>query len=135
MLPSIYSIDGVSENLWSAEGVLGGLEALSLYDSPDTAGQRKNFQGDFENGIIDEAEVEDLDEDEDDDNDDDQHHRRHREQSTPKREISTLPTPANTPSPSAGRNDLNDDQPQKRVKSDKTCTKENVSTDLKSNIS
>ncbi|KAF3934338.1 hypothetical protein ABW19_dt0210649 [Dactylella cylindrospora] len=41
-------IDGVSENLWSAEGVLGGMEALSLYDSPDTVRQRKNYQGDLE---------------------------------------------------------------------------------------
>ncbi|KAI5806272.1 fungal-specific transcription factor domain-containing protein [Geopyxis carbonaria] len=40
-------IDGVSENLWAAEGMLGTFEKLSLYDSPDIVpGSRKNFQGD-----------------------------------------------------------------------------------------
>ncbi|KAF3316071.1 hypothetical protein TWF173_002848 [Orbilia oligospora] len=45
-------IDGVSENLWNAEGVLGTMEALSLYDSPDMARQRKNFQGDLETSTV-----------------------------------------------------------------------------------
>ncbi|EPS44609.1 hypothetical protein H072_1393 [Dactylellina haptotyla CBS 200.50] len=45
-------IDGVSENLWNAEGVLGTMEALSLYDSPDMARQRKNFQGDLETSNV-----------------------------------------------------------------------------------
>ncbi|KAF3906332.1 hypothetical protein ABW20_dc0103746 [Dactylellina cionopaga] len=45
-------IDGVSENLWNADGVLGTMEALSLYDSPDMARQRKNFQGDLETSNV-----------------------------------------------------------------------------------
>ncbi|CUS08127.1 unnamed protein product [Tuber aestivum] len=41
-------IDGVSENLWAAEGMLGTFEKLALYDSPDMVGKRKNFQGDID---------------------------------------------------------------------------------------
>ncbi|KAL7271209.1 hypothetical protein RUND412_006046 [Rhizina undulata] len=41
-------IEGVSENLWSAEGMLGTFEKISLYDSPDTTGERKNFKGDID---------------------------------------------------------------------------------------
>jgi hypothetical protein len=44
----LFRIDGVSENLWAAEGMLGTFEKLSLYDSPDTVGRRKNFQGDID---------------------------------------------------------------------------------------
>ncbi|KAF8459501.1 fungal-specific transcription factor domain-containing protein [Terfezia claveryi] len=42
-------IDGVSENLWSAEGMLCSMEALSLYE-PDTSpgGTMFTFQGDFD---------------------------------------------------------------------------------------
>lgn len=40
---------GISENMWNAEGVLGMLEALSLYDSEDLEeGARYNYKGDFE---------------------------------------------------------------------------------------
>jgi len=41
-------IEGVSENLWAAEGMLGTLEKLSLYDSPDTVGKRENYTGDVD---------------------------------------------------------------------------------------
>jgi len=84
----------VSENLWSAEGVLGSLEALSLYDSPDTSGQRKNFQGDLETDIIDEDEV-------DVDGDDDvvQQEESEKPQTPSSVETDILPTPSDTPSP------------------------------------
>lgn len=38
---------GISENMWNAEGVLGQLEALSLYDSEDMREERWRFKGDF----------------------------------------------------------------------------------------
>jgi len=41
-------IEGVSENLWAAEGMLATFEKLSLYDSPDIAGTRKNFRGEVD---------------------------------------------------------------------------------------
>ncbi|KAF8424060.1 hypothetical protein EV426DRAFT_666238 [Tirmania nivea] len=47
-------IDGVSENLWSAEGMLCSMEALSLYE-PDTSpkGKTFTFQGDFDLAEVD----------------------------------------------------------------------------------
>ena len=47
-------IDGVSENLWSAEGMLCSMEALSLYE-PDTSpkGNTFTFQGDFDLAEVD----------------------------------------------------------------------------------
>ena len=49
-------IDGVSENLWSAEGMLRSMEALSLYDS-EPATPRRNFQGDYSSDIAYEDEL------------------------------------------------------------------------------
>jgi len=88
----------VSENLWSAEGVLGGLEALSLYDSPDTSGQRKNFQGDVENEIIDEDDV-----DVDGEDEVEQQEESTNAQTPSSTKIDTLPTPSDTPSPQSIR--------------------------------
>ncbi|RPA79734.1 hypothetical protein BJ508DRAFT_210904 [Ascobolus immersus RN42] len=49
---------GISENMWNAEGVLGMLEALSLYDSEDLEeGRRYNYKGDFE-AVVPSAETE-----------------------------------------------------------------------------
>lgn len=47
-------IDGVSENLWSTEGMLCSMEALLLYE-PDTSpgGTTFTFQGDFDLAEVD----------------------------------------------------------------------------------
>lgn len=47
-------IEGVSENLWAAEGMLGTFEKLSLYDSPDVSEKRNNFKGDVDMETLDE---------------------------------------------------------------------------------
>jgi len=54
VLTILRSIDGVSENLWSAEGMLCSMEALSLYE-PDTSpgGATFTFQGDFDLAEVD----------------------------------------------------------------------------------
>lgn len=41
-------IDGVSENLWAAEGMLASLEKLSLYDSAEVSVKMKVFEGDID---------------------------------------------------------------------------------------
>lgn len=48
---------GISENMWKAEGVLGQLEALSLYDAEDLSEEKWRFRGDFEQTENDEETV------------------------------------------------------------------------------
>ncbi|EWC45565.1 hypothetical protein DRE_05423 [Drechslerella stenobrocha 248] len=110
-------IDGVSENLWSAEGVLGTMGALSLYDSPDLSRQRKNFQGDLEHSSVvgeegDEGEEEEEEEEEEDE--------RSGKQSslTPQPTSSDVPSSRNT-SESGGRH------PNKRVRYDNVAAERN----------
>ncbi|KAI5793865.1 fungal-specific transcription factor domain-containing protein [Peziza echinospora] len=43
-------IDGVSENLWSAEGMMRSMEALSLYEDAAGTRGRKVYRGDFMEG-------------------------------------------------------------------------------------
>lgn len=52
VLTILCSIDGVSENLWSAEGMLCSMEALSLYEL-DTSANTFTFQGDFDLSEVD----------------------------------------------------------------------------------
>lgn len=100
-------IDGVSENLWSAEGVLGGMEALSLYDSPDTARQRKNYQGDLEATTV-------IGQDDGDNDEETRENNYSDPNKTPRPSRSDLPTPENTP-PNR-YNTLEGEQPTKRTR-------------------
>ncbi|KAK6537946.1 hypothetical protein TWF694_010841 [Orbilia ellipsospora] len=100
-------IDGVSENLWNAEGVLGTMEALSLYDSPDLARPRKNFQGDLETaGVI----GDDLEEEE-----------------APAKEpsLTPQPMPEGVSSPRSRHTTETSEHPNKRVRYDSVAAERN----------
>ncbi|KAJ6264663.1 hypothetical protein Dda_0812 [Drechslerella dactyloides] len=98
-------IDGVSENLWSAEGVLGTMEALSLYDSPDMVRQRKNFQGDLEGGNLEEDIAE--------------------EDPEPQKEPSLTPQPGPPDSPGSRHTSESSAHPNKRVRYDTYAAERN----------